>query len=106
MTCAIHRAPRYLCSTSWFPAPARGRRKTEQRAIIRKLASDGVDDFYRALAHAMHQTRNAERRIFAEDERIKPRMRHAVVDHLDVFEAMNRLEINAVVEDEQVSALD
>ncbi len=78
----------------------------EQRGALHEPAPDRVRYGDVPRAQRLDQARNAEQRVGAELERIAKIVVHAPHDHVDLLQASERLQENAVVAHREIGAVD
>ena len=79
--------------------------ETEQAAVVGQLTPDAVDQRDAPFAQTMNESRYAAPRVAPQHQRIKRGVGHAIVNHIDFFQSIHRLQIDVIVEHEQVAAL-
>ena len=74
--------------------------------VVGDARADRVRERDVAGAHRAEQPGDAEHRLRPEGERIEELVVHAAVDHVDLAAPVRRAHVDAVVEHEEVAALD
>ena len=81
------------------------RRKGQQRAVVRELRTDGIDNGHAFFADAMDEPWNAKHRIAAENHGIKPAVGESRVNNMHLAQAGDGFQIDLVIEHQEISTL-